>query len=62
RELSGQECFLSLAFLCYLFLGWARVHGELARYGVKHGTLGQARDAFKSYCVEQFSGWLAELQ
>jgi len=62
RELSGQECFLALAYLCYLFLGWAQAHGELARYGVKRGTLGQAREAFRSYCQEQFTEWLAELK
>ena len=62
RELSGQNCFLALAFLCYLFLAWAQVHGELAPYGVRHGTLGEAREAFKSYCQEEFSNWLADLK
>jgi len=62
RELRGQECFLALAFLCYLFLVWAQAHGDLARYGAKHGTLGQARESFKCYCQEEFSDWLAELK
>jgi hypothetical protein len=29
---------------------------------VRHGTLGEARDAFKSYCQEEFSNWLADLK
>jgi len=62
RELSGQNCFLSLTFLCYLFLTWARVHGELESYGVKQGTLGQTRKAFRNYCQERFADWLTELK
>jgi hypothetical protein len=62
RELSGQNCFLALAFLCYLFLAWAQVHGELAPYGVRRGSLGKAREAFQSYCQEEFSNWLADLK
>jgi len=62
RELSGQNCFLALAFLCYLFLAWAQVHGELSQYGLRRGTLGQTREAFKNYCQEQFADWLAELK
>jgi len=62
RELSGQKCFLALTFMCYLFLSWARVHGELEQYGVKRGTLGQSRRAFRRYCVEQFAEWLTRLK
>ena len=62
RELSGQACFLALAFLCYQFLAWVQLHGGLSRYGVERGTLGLTREAFVNYCQEQFAEWLADIK
>jgi len=62
RELDGQYCFIALAFLCYLFLAWARARDALARYGTEITTLGQLREAFTNYCQEQFGTWLAEIK
>ncbi len=62
RELDGQYCFVALAFLCYLFLTWARARGLLDRYGTELKSLGQAREAFTNYCQEQFGAWLANIK
>ena len=62
QEFSGQKCFLALTYLCYLFLAWAQVHGELVRYGVRRATLGQTREAFKDYSREQFAEWSADIK
>lgn len=62
RELDGQYCFIALAFLCYLFLSWARARNALARYSKPQRTLGQVREAFTDYCEEHFGAWLAEVK
>ncbi len=62
RELDGQYCFVALAFLCYLFLTWARARGLLDRYGTELKSLGQAREAFTNYCQEQLGTWLANIK
>ncbi|MEX2684179.1 MAG: transposase [Candidatus Sigynarchaeota archaeon] len=62
QELDGQRCFLALTFTCYLFLVWAKLTGQLTRYGVQEGTIGDLKRAFVHYCQDTFVSWLHEIR
>ena len=62
RELRGQYCFVSLTFICYLFLTWLKAHGFLTGYGDELRTVGQCKEAFIHYCQVQFSAWFSDLK
>lgn len=59
RELRGQECFLALVFLCYLFFEWVRLHGSLTLYGVDLNLRCKIWLTFANYCQKLFADWLA---
>jgi hypothetical protein len=62
RELSGQYCFITLTFLSYVFLMWARLNGLLTAYGVELRTIGQLKEGFRHYCQERFIEWFSKLK
>jgi len=62
RDIEGQYCFITLVFIAYMFLCWAKNEGDLARYNSDLTTLGAKCEAFKRYCNEHFAEWLVELK
>jgi len=62
RNIEGQYCYIALVFMAYMFLCWANSREDLDRFKENRRTLGEKKEAFEAYCIEQFANYLSSLK
>jgi|SRR5271157_1167347 len=62
RDIACQQGFVAASFLCYLFLAWLKVSGEIAAGGGGRETIGDLRENFSRYCQDLYAKHLRTLR